>query len=115
MSKKSDARELAKFIGAATGNGKELAMILLAMAKDNGAEDRDRRAAIELLLERFVGKAPVMIDVEVTQVQGGLDVSRLTTDELLALESALAKIATEHVPQLPAAPVLEAEIVGEDP
>lgn len=114
MSRNKDTRALAKFIGQATGNGKELAMILLAMARDEGAEDRDRRAAIELLFERFVGKAPVVIDVEVTQLQGGLDVTRLTDDELRALEGALAKIATDAPPQLPSGPVLEAEIVGEE-
>ena len=88
-------------------------MILLAMARDETASDRDRRSAIDLLFERYIGKAPLTIDVEVTQVQGGLDVSRLSTDELLALERALEKIATSTPPQLPGK-VIDAVIVGED-
>ncbi len=58
-------REVARYIRDKTMDGKELADILLTIARNAEAEDRVRLLAVEALLDRGIGKPVQAVDLRV--------------------------------------------------
>lgn len=52
---------LSNYIGKLTGDGEELVNLLLTIARGS-APDRIRLEALDMLMDRFAGKAPLVVE-----------------------------------------------------
>ena len=86
-------RELARYIRDKTQDGKELADICLAIARDPDAERRVRLIAIEWLGDRGIGKPVQAVDLRVEEgqpVEQSIDWSKVPLERRQALLEALS-------------------------
>ncbi len=87
---------LSNYIGKLTGDGEELVNLLLTIARGS-APDRIRLEALDMLMDRFAGKAPVTIEATLApgpthQMMGRMQEMTESQLEALALLGTGAKV-----------------------
>lgn len=95
------AASMAETIGRETRGGDELVEVALRIVRDEGQSMVDRWRALTWLADRGAGKAPTVVETEVThQLSDGTDLSALSPAQLAARAAELE--AQLVVAQLPA-------------
>ncbi len=90
---------LARYIKSQTSDYREMADILLAIARDS--EHKDRLAAVAMLLDRGLGKPIQSIEMQAVLSRDGdeqrvaLDFSKLSTDDLAKWHDLLGKLSSD--------------------
>jgi hypothetical protein len=84
---------LAQRIRAATGDGQELLDFVLDVLRDPASSDEMKRYAHTWLSNRGHGKEPIMLEVAAAErAEPEVDYSRLSVEELEALERMMVKL-----------------------
>lgn len=88
------SKEVARLIAAETRNGAELVEFLLGTVRGSSppagckpypTDDRSRIDAVKILFDRFLGKAPMLLEVAPEEAATLPDMREKTLEELLAL------------------------------
>ena len=105
---------MATAIGDLTGNGREMIETAIEIMRDRMEEGAVRMKAIEFLSERMAGKAPLVIEAEMTATMiGGRAPNELSDDQLqrilAAIDRELGPDDDEPAQLLPAPRVIDVE------
>lgn len=90
--KKSNAAALARYASQLTGGGREMISVLVTIARDTTNTPGERMAAAREVLDRTCGKAPIMIESDVT-VTHTANVAALSAGDLADLREKLLKMS----------------------